>query len=212
MSAQRDTLGGYRLVGLSALILLAMSAAILAIAGTGEDGLRLLIRATARTSVILFGFAFAASSLRRLWPTPETGWLLRQRRYVGLSFAVSHFLHLAAIGALSLLLGDGFEVTPVTKIFGGGAYVMLTLMVATSFDRSAAWLGPRRWRLLHKTGMYWLWIVFANSYLARAVMAVAMGSESPLYLLPALWVLAMLGVRIAAWLRARRPRSVPVTA
>jgi methionine sulfoxide reductase heme-binding subunit len=204
MSKRRDAFGGGRLLGAFALLLVAMSALILAQAGTGEAGLRMWIRATARTSLALFGAAFAASSLRSLWRTPATGWLLRQRRYLGLSFAVSHALHALAILGLALVLGDAFEINAVTVIFGGGAYLMIALMAATSSDRAYAWLGRRRWHLLHKVGVYWIWFIFANSYTARGVMAIARGSESIAYLPVALFVWALLGVRIAAWQRARR--------
>ncbi len=212
MSKQRDALGGGRLVGTFALLLVAMSALILAQAGTGEAGLRMLIRATMRTSLVLFGAAFTASSLRSLWRTPATGWLLRNRRYLGLSFAVSHALHALAIIGLGLVLGDAFEVDAVTVVFGGGAYVMIALMAATSSDRAYAWLGRRRWHLLHRVGVYWIWILFANSYTARAVMAVARGSESLAYLPVALFIWALLGLRIAAWVRARRGHSRPAVA
>ena len=204
MTGRRGALAGGRLVGVSALLLLAMSVAILAWEGTGEPGLRMLVRATARTSLALFGTAFAASSLRRLWPTPATGWLLRERRYLGLSFAVSHALHALAIYALALVLGDAFEIDLVTILGGGGAYLMIALMAATSSDRAVARLGRRRWRMLHLVGGYWIWIIFANSYTARAVMALARGSESLAYVPVAVFVWAVLGVRIAAALRARR--------
>jgi len=39
-----------------------------------------------------------ASSLRRLWPTPASAWLLRNRRWLGLSFATAQATHLVAIG------------------------------------------------------------------------------------------------------------------
>ena len=52
--------------------LLAMSAIILFAAGPGIDGVRMLIRETARTSLLIFAAAFAASSLVRLWPGPTT--------------------------------------------------------------------------------------------------------------------------------------------
>jgi len=212
MSKQRDAFGGGRLIGTFALLLLAMSVLILTQAGTGEAGLRLLIRATARTSLVLFGAAFAASSLRSLWRRPATGWLLRQRRYLGLSFAFSHALHLLAIIGLSLVLGDAFEAGLVTVIFGGGAYVMIALMAATSSDRAYAWLGKRRWHRLHKLGVYWIWIIFANSYTARAVMAIARGSESLAYVPVAIFIWALLGVRIAAWARARPARAAAAVA
>lgn len=212
MSRPRDAFGGGRLVAVFALLLLAMSALILAQAGTGEPGLRMLIRATARTSLVLFGAVFAASSLRSLWRVPATGWLLRERRYLGLSFAFSHALHALAILGLGLVLGDAFEVTPVTAIFGGGAYGMIALMAATSSDRAYAWLGRRRWHLLHRVGVYWIWIIFANSYTARAAMAIARGSESLAYVPVALFIWALLGLRFVAWRRARRARSRPAGA
>ena len=212
MSERRDALGGGRLVGIVSVLLLVMTVLILGSAGSGEPGLRMLVRATARTSLVLFAGAFTASSLRRLWPTGATGWLLRQRRYLGLSFAVSHALHALAIGGLGLVLGDAFEVGAVTAIFGGGAYLMIVLMAATSFDRSAAWLGRRRWRALHLVGVYWIWIIFANSYTSRAVMAIARGSESLAYVPVTILVWAMLGVRVAAALRARRRASAAALA
>jgi hypothetical protein len=205
MSGRRRPLGGARLVGFAALLLLAMAALILATAGSGEAGLRMLVRATARSSLLLFGAAFTASSLVRLFPHPETRWLLRERRYLGLSFAVSHALHLIAILALALVLGDAFTVDAVTLVFGGGAFGMIALMAATSSDRAVAWLGPRRWRALHGLGAWWVWIVFAFSYSGRGVESLVRGQESPVYLLPMLLVWAMLGARLAAFLRARRP-------
>ncbi len=212
MSERRKQLGGGRLVGIVTLLLLVMTALIFQWAGTGEPGLRMLVRATARTSLVLFGAAFTASSLRLLWPTRATGWLLRQRRYLGLSFAVSHGLHALAIGGLALVLGDAFEIDLVTKIFGGGAYLMIALMAATSSDRAVHWLGRRRWRQLHLLGGYWIWIIFANSYTARGVMAIARGSEALAYVPVAIFVWALLGARIAVALRARRRASAPASA
>ena len=110
------------------------------------------------------------------------------------------------------MLGDAFEINLVTILGGGGAYLMIALMAATSSDRAVAWLGRRRWRLLHLVGVYWIWIIFANSYTARAVMAIARGSESLAYVPVAVFVWALLGVRIAAALRARRRAGAAATA
>src|SRR5207244_2311604 len=92
---------GWPIVGWAAVVIGAMAAAILAVAGAGPDGIRVLIRATARTSVVLFSAAFVASSLARTAPGPATRWLLVNRRYVGVSFAVSHLAHFLAILALA---------------------------------------------------------------------------------------------------------------
>ena len=185
---------GWPLVGIASLALAAMTGAVLLVEGTGEAGVRLLIRATARSSLLIFAFAFSASSLHRLWRSDATKWLLRNRRQIGLSFAVSHFIHLAAIVALARGWPDSFWADGPTAILVGGGvgYVFVAAMTATSFDRSAAWLGRRRWRRLHLTGSWVLWSIFAFSYLAR----VATGQLGFLPL--ALLVLAVPGLRLAA--------------
>ena len=195
---------GARIVGWASLALAAMTLAVLAAGGTGEDGVRMLIRATARSSLALFSLAFTASSLRRLVHAPATAWLLRNRRYLGLSFAVSHAIHLAGIVDLAVRWPEQFARTSATTVIGGGlGYVFVAAMAATSNDRAVAALGRRRWRLLHLAGSWLVWGIFASSYVPRAV-------HAPGYLPLALLAVAALGVRIAAWLRqgsAMRRRS-----
>jgi DMSO/TMAO reductase YedYZ heme-binding membrane subunit len=140
-----------------------MTAILLARYGTGEEGARMLVRATARTSFALFLAAFLASPLHSFRDRAATRWLVRNRRYLGVSFALSHTVHGAAILALVRHTEGATDAT--TSVAGGLAYLFLAAMVATSFDRSAAWLGPTAWRRLHRTGMYYLWFVFTFTYL-----------------------------------------------
>lgn len=175
-----------------------MCAALLAVAGVGEEGLRLVIRATARTSVTLFTLAFVASALVRVWPSAVSRWLRANRRYVGVSFAASHLVHLLAILTLvgwstqRLFATAGF----VTAVAGGIGYLFVAAMVATSFDRTAAWLGPRRWRRLHTIGVYYLWVVFVATFAPRVFTAPAVYATITLGLLAALGL--RLGVQRAA--------------
>lgn len=138
------------------------------VAAGGVDGWRAVVRMSAKCSLLFFVAAFAASSLRAFWRTPLSAWLLANRRYVGLSFAASHTIHLFGIVALALTWPE-FRRGPETLIFGGLAYVLMYAMVATSFDGAVTWLGRRRWSLLHRTGMYYLWGLFMLSYVPRAV-------------------------------------------
>jgi len=183
---------GWSIVGWAALLVGVTVGAILALAGGGEEGLRIVIRATARISVVLFTAAFAARSLAHVWPTAATRWMLVNRRYLGVSFAVSHFTHLLAIFALGgwSLAGvvERSGITPV--VLGGIGYAFLAAMTATSFDQSAAWLGPRRWSRLHATGAYYLWIIFFTSFAPRV-------AQSPLYWPFALVLLAALVLRLS---------------
>ena len=93
-----------------------------------------------------------------------------------------------------------WKLTNVTTIvLAGAAYLFIAAMTATSFDRTAAWLGPRKWRLLHLIGGWYIWISFA----------VAVGKRVPLdsfYWPMAAVVLAIAIVRLIAMYRRGRRR------
>src|SRR5512143_359766 len=117
---------GLPIVGWCSAAVAAMAVLLLAVDGTGEEGVRAVIRHSAQTSILLFMAAYVASSLRPLWRTPVSKWLLANRRYVGLSYAASHTIHLAAIVALYRLSPDfRTGLSSVTLIGGGLAYVFL---------------------------------------------------------------------------------------
>lgn len=184
-----------------ALLLVTMTAAIFACTGTGERGVRTVIRATARSSLAIFLLTFTASSLRRLVAIPATAWLLRNRRYLGVSLAISQALHLAAIAWVFARWPHPFleqSATRATLIGGGLSYLLVAAMTVTSFDGPARWLGPRRWRMLHLAGSYLLYFIFAQSYVGR----VLRGDWTYLPLVLAL--IAALLLRIGARLRKRR--------
>jgi sulfoxide reductase heme-binding subunit YedZ len=193
-------MSGPRVALVLGALVVAMSVAVLAAYGTDEAGLRALIRATARTSLALFLLAFAASSVRVFVKAPFTAWLLKNRRYVGLAFVVSHAIHLAAIVDVALRWPHPFmeqSAQPLTLVGGGAGYVGLVLMALTSWDGAVRALGAKKWRALHLAGSWLLWIIFAQSYAGRAVVA-----PWPY----ALVVAALLGVvvlRIAAWRRKK---------
>jgi len=168
-----------------------MTALLLAVYGTDEPGIRVIIRATARTSLILFTAAFVASSVARLWPRALTTWMLRNRRYLGLSFAVSHAEHLLFIIYGAAVAGF-LEINRVALIGGGLAYVFIAAMAATSFDGAVHWLGRQRWQRLHTVGAYYIWFIFLQSYAPRVMADLA-------YLPVALLVVAGLGVRLLVW-------------
>jgi len=170
--------------------------------GWDIEGIRLVIRATARTSLLLFVLAFTASALVELAPGGITRWQRRNRRYLGVSFAASHFIHLAAILALAALDRELFwKLTNLTTIvLAGTAYLLIAAMTVTSFDRTAAWFGPRSWRRLHLIGGWYIWISFA----------VAIGKRVPLdrfYWPMAALVLAAAAVRLLAMARRNQRQA-----
>lgn len=143
----------------------------------GEEAVRAVVRATARTSLALFLLAFLASTLARRWPGPLTRWLVVNRRGIGLSFAVSHLFH----GAALVILGVWYPafsatVDSATRIVGGLGFVWVAALAATSNDRAVRALGPRRWGWLHWIGVHYVWAVFFVTYLGtNAVLAAVLG-------------------------------------
>lgn len=166
MSQRQSWLEGWRLLAALTLSLIVLSLWIASMRQFEVEGVRMVIRFTARSSLMLFCLAFGAAALARLWPNTWTRWQRRNRRYLGLSFAASHAIHAVAIVAFANMdPADFAEATSAASyIFGGIGYAFIIAMSATSFDRTAALLGPRAWRALHLTGGYYLWLQFMVSF------------------------------------------------
>ena len=198
-------MNSWRLTGALSLLIAVMSLYLLGMHGWDAEGIRLVIRATARTSLVLFVLAFTASATVELLPSEATRWQRRNRRYLGVSFAVSHLIHLMAIVSLASIDQALFWklTNPANIVLAGMAYLFIAAMAATSFDRTAAWLGPRKWRLLHLLGGWYIWISFA----------VAVGNRVPLdrfYWPMAALVLAAGIARLVAMGRRNRQRAALV--
>jgi sulfoxide reductase heme-binding subunit YedZ len=201
MSQRQGWFEGWWLLAAFTLSLIALSLWIASMRQFEVEGVRMVIRFTARSSLLLFCLAFSAAALARLWPNAWTRWQRRNRRYLGLSFATSHAIHAVAIVAFAKMDSAGFaEATSAASyIFGGIGYAVIIAMSATSFDRAAALLGPRAWRALHLLGGYYLWFQFMVSFGKRV-------PAMPLYavfLVPLLAVMALRMIAMAADPRGR---------
>jgi len=161
MRGTQFALHGWHIVGFSALTVGSIVGVIWLFHGIDEQGMRMAIRATARTSTILFLSAFVASSLRKLWSTPLSAWLLKNRRYLGISMAVSHTYHAIALFGLWFVTAGA---APQLGLLGTFGYVLLIAMTVTSFKRPADWLGNRSWKILHTTGMHFFWLGLLFEY------------------------------------------------
>jgi len=193
---------GWRLFAVLAATLIALAVWIAAMRQFEVDGVRMVIRFTARTSLALYCLAFSAGALARLWSNGWTRWLRRNRRHIGLSFATSHAIHAVAIACFAATApADFMAATSVASYaFGGIGYACIMAMSATSFDRAAAALGPRRWRILHLACGYYLWFQFMVSFGKRI-------PDMPVYALFLLPLLAVMALRMIAMASAPTPRT-----
>jgi DMSO/TMAO reductase YedYZ heme-binding membrane subunit len=194
---------GWRLFAVLTLILAALCAGIAGSRQFDTDGIRMVIRFTARTSLLFFCLAFSAAALAQLWPNAWTRWQRRNRRQLGVTFAASHALHGGAIAAFATIdpLGFAKATSLASYVFGGIGYAFIVAMTATSFDRTAALLGPRAWRALHLTGGYYLLLQFAVSFGKRI-------PEMPAYALFLIPLALVFALRMIAMASRHTPRTV----
>ena len=201
-SRRQDWFEGWRLFAVLAVTLAGLSIWIAGMRQFEVEGVRMVIRFTARTSLLLFCLAFSAAALARLWPNAWTRWQRRNRRYLGVSFAASHAIHAFAIACFAVMSPALFAqaTSPASYIFGGIGYAFIVAMTATSFDRTAAAIGPRAWRILHLSGGYYLLLQFMVSFGKRI-------PDMPLYALFLVPLLAVMALRLIAMAVARTMRA-----
>jgi methionine sulfoxide reductase heme-binding subunit len=202
-SHRQNWFEGWRLFAVLTLVLAGLCVWIAGMRQFEVDGVRMVIRFTARTSLLFFCLAFSAAALARLWPNAWTRWQRRNRRYLGVTFAASHGIHAVAIATFAIMDPAGYAAATnaASYIFGGAGYAFIIAMAATSFDRTAAAIGPRAFRILHLTCGYYLLFQFTVSFGKRI-------PDMPLYALFLVPLLAVMALRLIAMASARTPRTV----
>src|SRR3981189_3943940 len=107
-SHRKNWFEGWRLFAVLTLVLIVLSIWIAGMRQFEVDGVRMVIRFTARTSLLFFCLAFGAASLARLWPNAWTRWQRRNRRYLGVTFAASHGIHAVVIACFAAMAPADF--------------------------------------------------------------------------------------------------------
>ena len=130
-----------------------------------QDSTLLFTRYTARLSFFLFLPVFALSAWHHLWPSGVSRFLLGRRRQLGLAFALAHAVHLCGIVLHYLALDAWFSPQDTAAIL---IYVFIGLMAITSNSLSVRRL-KGAWRVLHKIGIYAIFIGFFATYLNRVI-------------------------------------------
>ena len=164
-----------------------------------EAGIHLLLRITARTTFVLFFFAFTGNALRDLWPSSFSTWLARKRDWFLVAMAVSHSVHLAAIVALFQLIGWS-RLRLITLLGGGFVYVLIYLLAVNALGRmwsgrEGFWVGSLR---SEAVALYLIWLIFALAFIPRMV------SGWPVYSLFGTAALAALIIRIVCRVQHKR--------
>jgi len=165
---RHDLMNGWRLFAIVAVSMtLVVVASALRTDLSGPLGISSLLQLSVRLSVPWLYLAFAASSLHILLSNELSRWMLRNRRILGLCFAAGMgwqltFILWMVLGHWGYYQGEVYSLVDLSTQIPG--YLFLIAMTATSFRPVRRKLRPEHWRLLHKTGVYFLWGVVWSTY------------------------------------------------
>ncbi|WOJ95811.1 hypothetical protein R0137_11210 [Congregibacter brevis] len=188
---------------LSAFTLIAMSG----IDMSSPDGVSHMISRSVRWAVPFIYLVLASAAVPVLFPSAFTHWWSRNRRYLGLVFAVAMAWQGTFIFILSNLHSSYYYEDVYylrDELEGSSGYLFLAAMVLTSFRFGRRHLTGAQWKVLHRCGVYFLWAYpfsvywWALYYYGHA--------ESIDYFFYWMGFLAFLA-RIAAWGKRRATRS-----
>lgn len=158
---KNKAINGWRLFW---LISIPMSIVML-IATMGADistgpGVSNMIQFSVRWAVPFIFLVVAASSVQILFPGPFPLWWLRNRKYIGMCFAVA----MAWQGMFIFIMSNFFREYYFADVYllrdeleGSIGYIFLPAMVLTSFHFTRKHLNLKQWKLIHKSGLYFLW-------------------------------------------------------
>lgn len=169
-------------------------------------GVSSMIELAVRCAVPLLFVTFAASSVNVLFPGAFGRWLLRNRKYIGLSFAAAMAWQLFFILWMVTRHTEYYveQVYALSDVIEGvGGYLLLIAMVLTSFRFGRSRLSAKQWKLLHTVGIYWLWTYAWITYWWALFY-----NNQPVVLDYVYYWAGFLawGLRMAAWTRKRWPQ------
>jgi hypothetical protein len=183
---------------------------VMVVAMMGTDlstgaGVSQMISFSVRWAVPFVYVVVAASAMPVLLPGSFSTWLLRNRKYIGMCFAVA----MAWQGLFILIMSTVFRDYYYDEVFyfrdeleGSTGYIFLAAMVVTSFQFGRKYLDQRQWKFLHRFALIYLWAYPFSTYWWGV--AKYYGDPQPIdYVYYSTGFLAF-ALRIAAWGKNRR--------
>ncbi len=161
-------INGWKLFWLiSAPISLLIFQAAMRIDLSAADAVSSMIQLAVRCAVPLVFVAFAASSMQVMFPGTFSRWLLRNRPMFGLCFASVMGWQLLFILWLVGIHTEYYvdEVYVLSDVVEGVVgYAFLIAMTLTSFKFGRQLLSQKQWKLLHTSGICWIWFYAWSVY------------------------------------------------
>lgn len=166
----------------------------------GANPQEALIRATGDWTLRFLCIVLAVTPLRTITKTPQ---LARFRRMLGLFVYFYVVIHLLSYSWFDM----GFDIPDIAKdiakrpfiLVGFAAFVLLTPLALTSFNRAIKVMGAKRWQLLHKL----VYVIAGLGILHFFWMRAGKNNFNEVFVYAAILV-ALLGWRVVQWLKKRQ--------
>lgn len=129
-------------------------------------GTLLFCRYSARVSFLFFTAVFVVRPLVELWPLPIFRAGLRRRRHLGLAFALAHSIHVLGIAAYFSLSHSALGADNLIPLI---TLLIIALLAATSNNLAVRLLG-KAWKILHRTGVYVIFLTFSAAYTSYIIL------------------------------------------
>ena len=170
----------------------------------GANPAEYLIRATGDWTLRFLCIVLAVTPLRVLSSTPQ---LARFRRMLGLFVYFYVVLHLLSYSWFDM----GFDVPDIANdiakrpfiLVGFSAFVLLTPLAVTSFNRAIKALGAKRWQLLHKL----VYLIAGLGLLHFFWMRAGKNNFTEVFVYAAI-IAVLLGWRVAQFVKKKRLQRI----
>ena len=166
----------------------------------GANPQEALIRATGDWTLRFLCIVLAVTPLRTISNTPQ---LARFRRMLGLFVYFYVVVHLLSYSWFDM----GFDIPDIAKdiakrpfiLVGFSAFVLLTPLALTSFNRAIKVMGAKRWQLLHKL----VYVIAGLGILHFFWMRAGKNNFNEVFVYAAI-LAVLLGWRVVQWLKKRQ--------
>jgi methionine sulfoxide reductase heme-binding subunit len=169
----------------------------------GANPQEALIRATGDWTLRFLCIVLVVTPLRTISKTPQ---LARYRRMLGLFVYFYVVIHLLSYSWFDM----GFDVADIAKdivkrpfiLVGFSAFVLLTPLALTSFNRAIKLLGAKRWQLLHKL----VYVVAGLGILHFFWMRAGKNNFNEVFVYAAI-LAVLLGWRVVQWFKKKQQNT-----
>lgn len=173
---------GPRIVFLTLAVIAGITAIVFQ-TGTWPESAHSYLRLTGRLALILFILSFGASTLNRVFHADWTRFLLINRRYLGISTAITLWAHFSVILMLIAFEAGWKETNAPLMILipGVTTFALVGLMGLTSNNTARQKLGIRNWKRLHLIGGYAALSAFIFEYVLQLFLIPELATLAPVF-------------------------------